>query len=84
MVENYAVLNKSDLGLNFDVLFNRNIWPSAFTWNLELDTFPCFWVEFEKNTWVMSLNILTIGSYLDEFYTYGLISPNSQGVKWLS
>ena len=32
----------------------------------------------------MSLNILTIGSYLDEFYTYGLISPNSQGVKWLS
>ena len=26
----YAVLNKPDLGLNFDVLFNRKIRTSAF------------------------------------------------------
>ena len=32
----------------------------------------------------MPLNTLTMGSYLYELYTYGLISPNSSGVKWLS
>ena len=32
----------------------------------------------------MPLNTLTMGSYLYELFTYGLISPNSSGVKWLS
>ena len=30
----------------------------------------------------MPLNTLTMGSYLYELYTYGLISPNSSGVIW--
>ena len=31
----------------------------------------------------MSLKLFN-KDYLDEFYTYDLIGPNSRGVKWLS
>ena len=51
---------------------------------------PCFIRQFSLVlSWVWKSHMSNVPElfnkdYLDEFYTYALIGPNSRGVKWLS